>query len=92
MKKHQHAMAEFPTLLHHFIAMIAESGKLHRLWTYNIDELDTRFEHLSSNLMSNSKSPLTIQMHGGLRKTTCTKCGLVEDLVPTALMNPDPTA
>lgn len=70
--------------------MLAENGILRRLWTYNIDELDTRFEYLSSNLMSNSKSPLTIQMHGGLRKTVCTKCSLIEELVPAALMNPDP--
>ncbi|KAH9205070.1 DHS-like NAD/FAD-binding domain-containing protein [Leptodontidium sp. 2 PMI_412] len=85
-------MAAVPTPFHHVLAMLAENGKLRRLWTYNIDEVDTRFEFLSSNLMSNSKFPLTIQMHGGLRKTICTKCSLVEELVPAVLMNPDPRA
>jgi len=31
-------------------------------------------------------------MHGGLRKTICTKCDLVEELVPAALINHDPRA
>ncbi|KFY20264.1 hypothetical protein V491_03861, partial [Pseudogymnoascus sp. VKM F-3775] len=70
-----------PTMFHHMIATIAEEGRLMRLYTQNVDGIDTSLEPLRTNIPLNSRGPWpkTIQLHGGLEKMVCTKCRALSD-------------
>jgi NAD-dependent histone deacetylase SIR2 len=70
-----------PTLFHHMIATLAEEGRLMRLYTQNVDGIDTSLEPLRTNVPLNSRGPWpkTIQLHGGLEKMVCTKCRALSD-------------
>jgi len=48
-----------------------------RLYTQNVDCLDTNIPPLATKVPLNEKGPwpLTIQLHGGLGEMVCTKCG-----------------
>ncbi|ELR09790.1 hypothetical protein VC83_01145 [Pseudogymnoascus destructans] len=70
-----------PTMFHHMIATIAEEGRLMRLYTQNVDGIDTSLQPLRTNIPLNSRGPWpkTIQLHGGLEKMVCTKCRALSD-------------
>ncbi|CAG8950545.1 hypothetical protein HYFRA_00002752 [Hymenoscyphus fraxineus] len=70
-----------PTPFHHMLATLAEEGRLMRLYTQNVDGIDTALEPLATNVPLNSKGPWpkTVQLHGGLEKMVCTKCGKLSD-------------
>ncbi|KAH7256882.1 DHS-like NAD/FAD-binding domain-containing protein [Fusarium tricinctum] len=70
-----------PTPFHHMLASLAKEGRLLRLYTQNIDCLDTQMEPLATQVPLDPKGPwpVTIQLHGGLQKTVCTKCSSLED-------------
>jgi NAD-dependent histone deacetylase SIR2 len=65
-----------PTPFHHMLATLAEEGRLLRLYSQNVDGIDTSLEPLKTNVPLNTKGPWpkTIQLHGGLEKMVCTKC------------------
>ena len=65
-----------PTPFHHMLATLAEEGRLLRLYSQNVDGIDTSLEPLKTNVPLNAKGPWpkTIQLHGGLEKMICTKC------------------
>jgi NAD-dependent histone deacetylase SIR2 len=65
-----------PTPFHHMLATLAEEGRLLRLYSQNVDGIDTALEPLKTNVPLNTKGPWpkTIQLHGGLEKMVCTKC------------------
>ncbi|EAA34475.3 hypothetical protein GE21DRAFT_1087 [Neurospora crassa] len=69
-----------PTPFHHMLASMAEEGRLLRLYTQNIDTLDTQMPPLATNVPLNAKGPwpVTVQLHGGLEKMVCTKCSHLE--------------
>ena len=69
-----------PTPFHHLLASLAQEGRLLRLYSQNIDCLDTSMKPLATNVPLNPKGPwpATIQLHGGLEKMVCTKCGKLE--------------
>ncbi|KAH7170879.1 DHS-like NAD/FAD-binding domain-containing protein [Dactylonectria macrodidyma] len=69
-----------PTPFHHLLASLAQEGRLLRLYSQNIDCIDTSMEPLATNVPLNTKGPwpVTIQLHGGLEKMVCTKCGKLE--------------
>ena len=69
-----------PTPFHHLLASLAAEGRLMRLYTQNVDCIDTNMKPLSTNVPLNVKGPwpVTIQLHGGLEKMVCTKCGQLE--------------
>jgi NAD+-dependent protein deacetylase SIR2 len=52
-----------------------------RLYTQNVDGIDTSIPPLATRVPLNTKAPwpLTIQLHGGLDKMVCTKCGDLRD-------------
>lgn len=52
-----------------------------RLYTQNVDGIDTSLEPLRTNIPLNSRGPWpkTIQLHGGLEKMVCTKCRALSD-------------
>lgn len=69
-----------PTPFHHLLASLAQEGRLLRLYSQNIDCIDTSMKPLATNVPLNPKGPwpATIQLHGGLEKMVCTKCGQLE--------------
>ncbi|CAK7233539.1 hypothetical protein SCUCBS95973_008628 [Sporothrix curviconia] len=66
-----------PTPFHHMLASIAHEGRLMRLYSQNVDCIDTKMPPLATNVPLNTKGPwpTTIQLHGGLAKMVCSKCG-----------------
>ncbi|KAJ6446079.1 NAD-dependent histone deacetylase SIR2 [Purpureocillium lavendulum] len=70
-----------PTPFHHLLASLAKEGRLLRLYSQNIDCIDTSMPPLHTSVPLEPKGPWpkTVQLHGGLEKMVCTKCG---DLKP----------
>ncbi|KIW95372.1 uncharacterized protein Z519_03956 [Cladophialophora bantiana CBS 173.52] len=70
-----------PTLFHRFLARLAVEGRLLRLYTQNVDGLETSLPPLATQVPLNHKAPWpkTIQLHGGLEKMMCQKCRHVSD-------------
>ncbi|KAK4242362.1 NAD-dependent protein deacetylase hst4 [Achaetomium macrosporum] len=81
-----------PTPFHHMLASIAAEGRLMRMYSQNIDTLDTQMPPLSTTVPLNSKGPwpTTIQLHGGLEKMVCTKCGHLEPFNASLFEGPEP--
>lgn len=73
-----------PTTFHHMLATIAKQGRLLRLYSQNIDGLETALEPLQSSIPfgkdENGKWPQTVLLHGSIQKMECTKCYTVKDL------------
>ncbi|RKF72819.1 NAD-dependent protein deacetylase hst4 [Golovinomyces cichoracearum] len=79
-----------PTLFHDMLATLAEEGRLMRLYTQNVDGIDTRLQPLATNVPLNVKGPWpkAIQLHGGLGKMVCSKCGYLADFEPSLFEGP----
>ncbi|OAF59033.1 hypothetical protein VC83_04184 [Pseudogymnoascus destructans] len=62
-----------PTQFHHVIEELAKEDRLHRLYTQNIDGLDTQLPSLGTKipLPETKPWPTTIQLHGDLRTVKC---------------------
>lgn len=69
-----------PTPFHQLLASLAAEGRLMRLYTQNVDGIDTSLAPLATTVPLNNKGPwpVTIQLHGGLETMVCTKCGDLE--------------
>ncbi|KAL1843022.1 hypothetical protein VTJ49DRAFT_3336 [Mycothermus thermophilus] len=80
-----------PTPFHHMLASIAAEGRLLRMYTQNIDTLDTQMPPLATTVPLNTKGPwpVTIQLHGGLEKMVCTKCGHLEPFNASLFEGPE---
>lgn len=65
-----------PTKFHYMLARLAREERLLRVYTQNIDGLETRFEQLQTDAPLPHKGPWpkTVQLHGGLDKMYCQKC------------------
>ena len=65
------------------LATLAHDERLLRLYTQNVDGIDTSLEPLATQVplqkRQDGKWPKTIQLHGGLDKMVCTKCGDLSD-------------
>ena len=70
-----------PTPFHHMLASIADNGRLMRLYTQNVDGIDTALKPLATRVPLNAKGPWPkcVQLHGGLEKMVCSKCGTLSD-------------
>lgn len=81
-----------PTSFHHMLASIANDGRLMRLYTQNVDCLDTSLQPLATKIPLNNKGPwpVTIQLHGGLEKMQCTKCNHVANFDGSLFQGPEP--
>lgn len=70
-----------PTRFHHMLARLGEEKRLTRLYTQNIDGIETSLQPLRTEVPLNHKDPpVTIQLHGSLDKMVCQKCRTVGDL------------
>ncbi|KAF3929304.1 hypothetical protein AA313_de0208242 [Arthrobotrys entomopaga] len=94
MVRNLHAMSTEaqPTVFHHLLASLAASGRLLRLYTQNVDCIETGLPPLNSKTPLNNKGPWpkTIQLHGGLDKMNCSKCRVVKDFTPDIFVGPTP--
>jgi NAD+-dependent protein deacetylase SIR2 len=81
-----------PTPFHHMLATLADEGRLLRLYSQNVDCIDTRLPPLATSvpLPMVKPWPKTIQVHGGLDKMVCSKCNKVSDFNPDLFMDPTP--
>lgn len=81
-----------PTRFHHMLASIAAEGRLMRMYSQNIDILDTQMPPLATTVPLNTKGPwpTTIQLHGGLEKMVCTKCSHIETFNASLFEGPEP--
>lgn len=88
----EHSAKAQPTAFHHLLARLAQEKRLLRLYTQNVDEIDTSMPPLSTNIPLGPKGPWpqTIQLHGGLRKMVCQKCRNITDLQPDLFKGPVP--
>lgn len=65
-----------PTVFHEMLATLASEGRLLRLYTQNVDGIDTSLPPLITKVPLENKGPWpqTIQLHGSLKTMMCTKC------------------
>lgn len=78
----QRAAEASPTPFHHLLANLAREGRLLRLYTQNIDCLDTRLPPLATTTPLPQKGPWpsTIQLHGNLQAVDCATCGFAPNI------------
>lgn len=83
-----------PTAFHHMLATIAKEDRLLRLYTQNIDGIDTALEPLRTSIPlrkdADNKWPRTVQLHGGLDKMVCSKCHELADFDADLFSGPTP--
>jgi NAD-dependent histone deacetylase SIR2 len=80
------------TPFHHMLATLAHEGRLLRLYTQNVDGIDTALPPLATKVPLERKGPWpkTVQLHGSLEKMVCTKCHQTSDLNPELFDGPVP--
>jgi NAD-dependent histone deacetylase SIR2 len=80
-----------PTPFHDMLATLAEEGRLMRLYTQNVDGIDTALQPLATKVPLNRKGPWpkAIQLHGGLGKMVCSKCKFLLDFDGSLFEGPE---
>lgn len=65
-----------PSAFHQLLARLSQTNRLLRLYTQNVDGIDTSLPPLATEVPLAVKAPWprTIQLHGGLEKMVCQKC------------------
>jgi NAD-dependent histone deacetylase SIR2 len=83
-----------PTAFHHLLASLAQDGRLLRLYSQNIDGIDTALPPLKTVVPLPTKSPWpkTIELHGNLDHIVCSKCHTVSELDADQFNGPMPPA
>lgn len=83
-----------PTEFHEMLATLASEGRLLRLYTQNVDGIDTSLPPLETSVPLDSKGPWprTIQLHGSLEKMVCSKCNTLSTFDPEKFSGPIPSA
>lgn len=82
-----------PTPFHHMLATLAQQDRLLRLYSQNVDGIDTALEPLATKIplkKTEGKWPKTVQLHGGLDKMVCSKCHELSDFNPDLFHGPVP--
>ncbi|KAF4813868.1 NAD-dependent protein deacetylase hst4 [Colletotrichum siamense] len=71
-----------PTPFHHLLASLAHEKRLLRLYSQNVDCIDTSMEPLKTAVPLNTKGPwpTTIQLHGSVEHMVCSKCADIKPL------------
>ncbi|KAF2182173.1 DHS-like NAD/FAD-binding domain-containing protein [Zopfia rhizophila CBS 207.26] len=83
-----------PTAFHHLIATLAQEGRLLRLYSQNVDGIDTSLPPLETKVPLPKKGPFpkTIQLHGGLDYMVCSKCHALSQFDAEQFKGPVPPA
>ena len=81
-----------PTIFHEMLATLASEDRLLRLYTQNVDGIDTSLEPLGTKVPLETKGPWpkTIQLHGSLEKMVCTKCNKLSPFEAALFSGPTP--
>ncbi|KAJ5656016.1 NAD-dependent protein deacetylase hst4 [Penicillium longicatenatum] len=81
-----------PTKFHQMLARLGKENRLKRLYTQNIDGIETSMAPLQTEIPLNIKGrwPVTIQLHGSIQKMVCQKCRFTSDLDPNMFLETDP--
>ena len=81
-----------PTAFHRLVARLAAEGRLLRLYTQNIDGIETALPPLATEVPLKHKAPWprTIQLHGGLEKMICQKCRHISNFEAELFEGPTP--
>jgi NAD-dependent histone deacetylase SIR2 len=81
-----------PTAFHRLLATLAQDGRLMRLYTQNVDGIDTSLLPLSTTVPLPMKGPWpkTVQVHGSLEYMVCSKCQKVEAFDAEQFHGPSP--
>lgn len=81
-----------PTAFHHLLATLAQEGRLMRLYSQNVDGIDTALPPLATQVPLPRKGPwpTTVQLHGSLDKMVCIKCGELSDFDASLFDGPTP--
>ena len=81
-----------PTAFHRLLARLSVEGRLLRLYTQNVDGLETSLPPLATQVPLNHKAPWpqTIQLHGGIEKMMCQKCRHISDFQAQLFAGPTP--
>lgn len=89
---HSMASTAQPTEFHQLLATLARERRLLRLYSQNVDCIDTRMEPLKTTVPLQPKGPWprTIQVHGGLENMNCSKCGWVGPFQPALFVGAEP--
>ncbi len=76
---HNSSMVSRPTKFHELLASLSSSNRLMRLYTQNVDFLETRLPALATIVPLPAKGPWpkSITLHGSLEKMHCTKCAWI---------------
>ncbi|PYH92174.1 silent information regulator protein Sir2p [Aspergillus ellipticus CBS 707.79] len=80
-----------PTAFHHMLARLGQESRLTRLYTQNIDGIESSMPPLATQIPLNVKAPWprTIQLHGSLDKMVCQKCRHLSDFDSGMFDRPD---
>ncbi|ORY09093.1 DHS-like NAD/FAD-binding domain-containing protein [Clohesyomyces aquaticus] len=83
-----------PTAFHHLLATLAAEGRLLRLYSQNVDGIDTSLPPLKTEVPLPKKGPWpkTVQLHGGLDHMVCSKCHKLSDFDAEQFNGPVPPA
>lgn len=77
------ALTKEPTPFHRLINQMAIEGRLKRVYTQNIDSLETKLSNLNTTVPLSDcvpkQYPILIQLHGSILDTQCTKCNNIAD-------------
>lgn len=72
-----------PSPFHKMINDVSKQGRLLRLYTQNIDCLDTQLPDLGTKIplsFNKQETPKTIQLHGSISLLNCSKCNYISEL------------
>ncbi|KAL4879568.1 NAD-dependent protein deacetylase hst4 [Aspergillus karnatakaensis] len=88
----EEAKSTTPTAFHHMLARLSSEERLTRLYTQNIDGIETSMPPLATQIPLNVKAPWpkTIQLHGSLEMMICQKCRNIKQFNPAIFDRPDP--
>lgn len=85
-----------PSEFHEMLATLARDDRLLRLYTQNVDCLDTSMPPLATKIpLTKARGeswPKTVQLHGGLDKMVCSKCSAISEFDPDLFDGPIPPA
>ena len=81
-----------PTMFHEMLATLGSEGRLLRLYTQNVDGIDTSLPPLVTKVPLQNKGPWprTIQLHGSLEQMVCTKCNKLSPFEAALFSGPVP--